>query len=209
MGNVTVTLEFTDPIQLTGGDGQTNFTDINGVGGFAIVDGGAGLQPDYYTLANNGEINRSTDVDIRPQETAIFKVQTNRSGSTDTTETRTFAYLLDINKYQHVYGMEDAKTSTLSAPLTAGDTTLTVADASKFTTAELVLVNNEIIQVQNVGGVIYIKKRGLNLTFANAHASGTTITDVTDNAIHYVNSSADKRFNDDNTTILDLSLIHI
>jgi len=205
LGTVTVTLEFTNPIQLIGGDSQTNFIDISGVGGFAIVDGGDSLQPEYYTLANNGNKNISTDADIRPQETAIIKVQTNRSGSTDTTETRTFAYMLDINKYQHVYGMEDAKTSTLSADLNMSDTVLAVADPSKFATAELVLVNNEIIQVQNVGGVIYIKKRGLNLTFANKHTTGTTITDVTDNALHYVTSSADKRFNDDNTTILDSS----
>ena len=200
-GIVTVTVAVEDKVIVSGGVGNTVFDDDDGVKGYAIVSGGNGRQPELYSNTTY----RSTDADIRPQETAIIKVQTNRSGSTDTTETRTFAYMLDINKYQHVYGMEDAKTSTLSATLTIGDATLTVADASKFTTAELVLVNNEIIQVQNVGGVIYIKKRGLNLTFANAHASGTTITDVTNNALHYVNSSANKKFNDDNTTILDSS----
>ncbi len=202
-GIVTVDVAVEDEAQVivSGGVGNTAYDDDDGVDGYAIVSGGNGRQPELYSNTTY----RSTEADIRPQETAIIKVQTNRSGSTDTNETRTFAYMLDINKYQHVYGMEDAKTSTLSAPLTVGDTTLTVADASKFTTAELVLVNNEIIQVQNVGGVIYIKKRGLNLTFANAHASGTTITDVTNNALHYVNSSADKKFNEDNTTILDSS----
>jgi hypothetical protein len=205
LGTVTVTLEFKDPIKLIGGDSQTNFIDINGVDGFAIVDGGNGLQPEYYTLANNDNKNISTDADIRPQETAIIKVQTNRSGSTDTTETRTFAYMLDINKYQHVYGMEDAKTSTLSADLNISDTVLAVADPSKFATAELVLVNNEVIQVQTINNILYIRKRGLNLTFANKHTTGTTITDVTGNALHYVTSSADRRFNDDNTTILDSS----
>ena len=107
--------------------------------------------------------------------------------------------------YQHVYGMEDAKTSTLSADLNMSDTVLAVADPSKFATAELVLVNNEVIQVQTINNILYIRKRGLNLTFANKHTTGTTITDVTGNALHYVTSSADRRFNDDNTTILDSS----
>ena len=205
LGTVTVTLEFANPIKLEGGDDQTNFIDINGINGIATVDGGNGLQPEYYTLANNGNKNISTDVDLRPLATTIFKVQTNRAGSTVTNESRTFAYIIDMHTNEHIFGMEDAKTSTLSADLNMSDTVLTVADPSKFATAELVLVNNEVIQVQNINNILYIRKRGLNLTFANKHTTGTTITDVTGNAVYYADSPADRRFNDNNTTILDSS----
>ncbi len=205
LGDVVVTVDYNEPIILNGGDGNTTYADANGVEGYAIVSGGEGLQPYYYTLANNGEINRSTDADIRPQATTVFKVQTNRSGSTDTNESRTFAYIIDMHTNEHVVGMADAKTSTLSADLNMSDTILAVTDPSKFATAELVLVNNELIQVQTVNNIIYIRKRGLNLTFATKHVTGTTITDVTGNELHYVDSPADRRFNDDSTTILDSS----
>ena len=119
----------------------------------------------------------------------------------------TFAYIIDVHTNKHVYGLQHAKTSTIAADLEEADTTITLDDPSKFTAAEFVLVENELIHVQYVGatGRLNIIQRGVNLTMAHNHEDGCSIIDVTGNQLHYVDSPADKRFNDDNTTILDSS----
>jgi hypothetical protein len=206
LGDITIAATYDAPVILNGGSGSTVFTDANGVNGNAIVSGGNGLQPEYYTLANNGEINSSTSADIRPQATTVFKVQTNRSGSTDTAETRTFGYIIDVMSRQHVFGMEDSNTSTLVANIESASTSFTVTDPSKFATAEYVLVNDELIHVSFNNNVLYINKRGLNGTFAHKHLANSSIVDVTGNAVYYMDPPTDVRFNDNNTTILDSSI---
>lgn len=195
---VLVVVEFDDVIELQGGDANTVYTEI--------VDGGDARQPHLFTTADNGEIYRSTEAHIRPQTATMITVQTNRTGSTDAADTKTFAYLLDIYNNEHVFGLEETKTSTLSADLLNADTTISVTDVSKFTNAEYVLINNELVRVAYHNSALYVIHRGLNGTLSNKHTSGSRIVDVTNNAVYYMDPPTDRRFNDDGTTLLDSSV---
>ena len=180
---------------VSGGAHDTVFADV--------ITGGTALQPELYNTTVEGT-NRVTEVKVRPQETVMFTVQTNRTGSTVSNETRTFGYLIDVYGQHRTYGLPFTSSTVLSTPLTSASKIVDVANASMFDQyTDIIIVNNEVIHVDVIGNVVYIKQRGVSGSFEQDHAIGTRATDVTDYAVFYTNPPADRRFNDVGVTILD------
>ena len=182
-GDITLSLKYIKDIILSGGDANDTPDTING------------------GIADYSELERSTEVRLRPQEVVSIVVQTNRAGSTDDTETRTFAYIKDVFGREHVFALQDAKSTTLASDITSN--IISVATASNLVGAEYILVNDEVMQVTVDGSTIRILNRAVNGTFEHKHLSGSRITDITDVAVSFMNPVTDRRFNDVGTTLLD------
>jgi hypothetical protein len=74
-------------------------------------------------------------------------------------------------------GQENATTVTLSANITAADTTITVSDSSKLTNTGFIKLGTETIGYMNVvGNQLQNVYRGQNGTTAAAHTAGAAIT---------------------------------
>lgn len=70
--------------------------------------------------------------------------------------------------------------STLSADLTAGATTLTVTSAAAFSASGnfRVIIDSELLEVTAVSGTTFTVSRGVEGTTAASHSSGTAITQI-------------------------------
>ena len=208
-GNITVNLKIINDIILDGGDGSTIYTDVDGLASAGIIDGGTALQSDLYNTTDNNELERSTEAHLRPQEVVSIFVQTNRAGSTDDTETRTFAYIKDVHHREHVFALQESKSTTTSAEISITSNDISVTTASNLADAEYILVNDEVMHVAVNGSTISILSRAVNGTFEHNHATGSRITNITGVAASYTDpaidslSVTDRRFNDVGTTLLD------
>jgi hypothetical protein len=202
-GNITVGLKVTNDYVLSGGDASTTYTDANGLASASIIDGGTALQSDLYNKADNNELERSTEAHLRPQEVVMLAVQTNRAGSTDDSETRTFAYLRDVFNREHVFALQGTKSTTTTSAVGPTTSTIAVTTASKLATAEYILVNEEVMQVSVSGTTVTILQRAVNGTFEHKHLAGSRITDITDAAVSSMNPVTDRRFNDESASLLD------
>ena len=202
-GNITVGLKVTNDYVLSGGDASTTYTDANGLASASIISGGTALQSDLYNKADNNELERSTEAHLRPQEVVMLAVQTNRAGSTDDSETRTFAYLRDVFNREHVFALQGTKSTTTTSAVGPTTSTIAVTTASKLATAEYILVNEEVMQVSVSGTTVTILQRAVNGTFEHKHLAGSRITDITDAAVSSMNPVTDRRFNDESASLLD------
>ena len=205
-GDITVGLKFTNDYVLSGGDASTTYVDANGLANASIIDGGTALQSDLYNKADNNELERSTEAYLRPQEVVMLSVQTNRAGSTNNTETRTFAYLKDVFNREHVFALVGAKSTTTTSAIGPATSTIAVTTASKLATAEYILVNEEVMQVSVSGTTVTILQRAVNGTFEHNHLSGSRITNITGAAVSGMYPVTDRRFNDAGSSLLDSTI---
>ena len=136
----------------------------------------------------------------------MLSVQTNRAGSTNNTETRTFAYLKDVFNREHVFALVGAKSTTTTSAIGPATSTIAVTTASKLATAEYILVNEEVMQVSVSGTTVTILQRAVNGTFEHNHLSGSRITDITDAAVSSMYPVTDRRFNDAGSSLLDSTI---
>ena len=85
--------------------------------------------------------------------------------------------------------IDSATTSTINegATFAAGDTTLTLADATGFLEGGFIQIGNETIQVSAVAGNDLTVVRGMYGTSAVNHNDGTTVTQLTDAGDYHLN----------------------
>ena len=85
--------------------------------------------------------------------------------------------------------IDSATTSTIdeSGTFAAGDTTLTIADATGFLSGAFILIGNEILQISEVAGNDLTVVRGQYGTSAVNHNDGSAITQLTDAGDYYLN----------------------
>jgi len=85
--------------------------------------------------------------------------------------------------------IDSATTSTIdeSGTFAAGDTTLTIADATGFLSGAFIQIGNEILQVSEVAGNDLTVVRGQYGTSAVNHNDGSAITQLTDAGDYYLN----------------------
>ena len=118
-------------------------------------------------------------------ENIRIRVQTNSSGSTVTSDTRTFdmIYYSPYQIEESTVVVDTAKT-TLSSNLSASATTISVASAAALTTpiesqVGVVWIDNERIEYRAIeGNTLRYCTRGTLGTSATTHTSGATVTDA-------------------------------
>ena len=100
----------------------------------------------------------------------------------------TTAAAIPAGSYAKSY-IDSATTSTIdeSGTFAAGDTTLTIADATGFLGGAFILIGNEILQVTEVAGNDLTVVRGQYGTSAVNHNDGSAITQLTDAGDYYLN----------------------
>lgn len=100
----------------------------------------------------------------------------------------TTAQAIPAGSYAKAY-IDSATTSTIdeSGTFAAGDTTLTIADATGFLSGAFILIGNEILNVTEVAGNDLTVVRGQYGTSAVNHNDGSAITQLTDAGDYYLN----------------------
>ena len=131
-------------------------------------------------------------------------VQTNTSGSTYDTNTRTFVHLQDTTGNVTAYGLTSAKQTTLTAPLGLNDNKITVASTAGITATGTLYINGELITYSKVDTTtVTVTARNTGNTFRAVGALGDSITQVDTNQLTYTNSPATLQYNDVGATILN------
>lgn len=168
-----------------------------------IIDQGDFLQPENYNGTNdvNNVIN-STQLKVRPQEYVTFKVQTNGTGGTHDTDTKTFVYTIDNSGYEFVAALDNSRSTTVTSDITANSAIVTVNNGSSLTSSGVAVVGNEIIEFDRSADTLYIKKRAAFGTVSSLHAIGTQIIDITD-AIMGVEVSNQLYFNEPGVSLVN------
>jgi hypothetical protein len=171
-----------------------------------IYDHGEFHQPYNYTNSG-GTVNeyQGTTADIRPLELLNIVVQTNVSGDTVDSDTRTFVYIQDNNENVGVYGLADANKTTLAADFERNQTVAQLTDGSAFALNGFAYIDGEVVKFDRSGNTLYIRQRGLNGTFAIHHEAGSIAVDVTNTVLStFTNKFGDRpRFNQPGVSILD------
>ena len=171
-----------------------------------IADSGEFIQPYNYPIINGiseGIPYQSTLLPIRPIELLNIIVQTNRTGATVDSETRTFVYIQDHNESRNSFGLVNDSATTLATALAWNNTTsIALTDGSAFASTGLAFVDGEIISFNRNGNTLYIIQRAINGTFSTDHAAASTVVDVTAAVLSTITGTGIK-FNQIGSSILD------
>ena len=151
---------------------EINFTTIDGDIEY-IYDGNV-----FQQAVTEGWGNELYPMDVH--ENISVLVQTNTSGSTETTDTRSFRMNIweQYNTYESTV-IETAKQTTLSSAVTVNDNELQVTDASILDNSGAVWIGNERIEYgAKDGNVLRYCTRGTYGTPAVAHNSSDVVTNA-------------------------------
>ena len=171
---------------LTSTFGTSTFTDTYTSQAFTdtstpadIVSGGDFIDPELYNYTGDGN-NRNSLAQLDTAEDLTITVQTNTSGSTVDTDSRTFVYRQDGKLNAFVDVLEQANSTTTTADITNIDTTIPVTSSANFNkSGGFAYINGEVIEYGTAdNNTITVVHRGY--ASQKAHASGSTIVDITD-----------------------------
>lgn len=171
-----------------------------------VMDGGELYSPYNYPLAYPDERLpwQSTLVPLRPIELLNVLVQTNRTGSTVDSETRTFVYIQDNNANKSSFGLAEASSTTLSLDIGRNDQFVSLTDGTSFAQTGFAYINGEIVSYNRNANDLQLTRRAMNGTFAKAHVQGSLVVDVTSAVLSTLNGVGYK-FNQSGSSILDSS----
>ena len=137
-------------------------------------------------------------------ESLSIAVQTNTSGSTYDTNTRTFVHLQDNTGNVIAYALASAKETTLASELGLNDTKIIVTSTAGITATGTLYINGELITYTKVDATtVTVIARNVNNTFRAVGALGDSITQVDTNQLTYTNSPATLQYNVVGSTILN------
>jgi len=132
-----------------------------------------------------------------------INVQTNASGSTHASTSRTFAHIRNVNGTVSAYALTEAKETTIATtPLTLNSTTITVASTTAFDNVGIAYVNGELIEYSVVDSTtLGITKRELAGTFKVLASVGDSITQVDKTQLTFANIKQVERVHRDVGTV--------
>ena len=174
---------------LTSTFGTSTFTDTYTSQAFTdtstpadTVSGGDFIDPELYNYTGDGN-NRNSLAQLDTAEDLTITVQTNTSGSAVNTDSRTFVYRQDGKLNAFVDILEQANSTTTTADITNIDTTIPVTSSANFNTSGgFAYINGEVIEYGTAdNNTITVVHRGY--ASQKAHASGSTIVDITDSNV--------------------------
>ena len=186
--NSVITMKYDDHTErtwagdtiLTGGTFTTAPDNVDAIT-FTTVDGDIEYIYDgnvFQQAVTEGWGNELYPMDVH--ENISVLVQTNTSGSTETTDTRSFRMNIweQYNTYESTV-IETAKQTTLSSAVTVNDNELQVTDASILDNSGAVWIENERIEYgAKDGNVLRYCTRGTYGTPAVAHNSSDVVTNA-------------------------------
>lgn len=160
------------------------------------------VDPAYFNYTNEGH-NRNSLVEVRPLELLRINVQTNVSGSTHASTSRTFAHIRNVNGTVSAYALTEAKETTIATtPLALDSTTITVASTTAFDNVGIAYVNGELIEYSVVDSTtLGITKRELAGTFKVLASVGDSITQVDKTQLTFANIKQVERVHRDVGTV--------
>jgi len=168
-------------------DWGTTYDDYITGEGTNIYSGPDFIAPELFNYTVDGH-NRNSLVEISPLELLRINVQTNASGSTHATTSRTFAHVQDNNGYVNAYSLTEAKETTLTAALDLDDTTISVASTTAFDSVGIAYIGGELIEyVVADATTLGITKREIAGTFSVIASIGDSIINVTNSKLTFAN----------------------
>ena len=176
-------------------DSYANTDTLNGVG-FS--------SPEWFNYVTSGA-NRNSLVELKPVELLRINVQTNATGSTTASTSRTFAHIQDTDGTVRAYALLASNKTTLGATLSVSDAIITVASSAAFSSTGFAYINGELIEyAKDNSTTLEIIKRGVAGTFAVTGAVGNSIIDVSSAQLTFANETpAALQYNTQGNSILN------
>ena len=135
-----------------------------------------------------GGFNRNSLVEVKPLEQLVINVQTNASGSTHASTSRTFAHIHQANNNVIAYGLIETKEDELNASFGTGDDTITVVSTANFDASGIVYIDGELIEyTKHNSTTLNVIKRGVAGTFGVTASVGTSVIQVNDTQLTFAN----------------------
>lgn len=183
---------------VTGGEFTTNHTSTDIVSGVDFTE----AQLFNYTVGGH---NRNSFVNLYPSELLNINVQTNATGSTHASTSRTFTHIINVHDFIRSYALTEAKETTLTSALDIDDTSISVASTSAFDDTGIAYIHGELIEyaVTNATTLECIKRNILG-TFAVSAAISESITQVNTTQLTFANDHpSEVQYNTLGDTILN------
>jgi hypothetical protein len=125
-----------------------------------------------YAPAEEATINLATSESLR------INVQTNKSGSTEDSDSRTFVHIQDNTGTVVAHALQESKRTTITAPLGVDDTTIS-GTFGAFSATGFAYIGGELIEfAKGSATLLNVTTRGVSGTFAISAAIGSSITEV-------------------------------
>ena len=169
-----------------------------------IISGVDFTEADLFNYTVDGH-NRNSFINLYPSELLNINVQTNTTGSTHTSTSRTFAHMINVHDFIRSYALTEAKETTLTSALDIDDTSISVASTSAFDATGIAYIHGELIEyaVTNATTLECIKRNILG-TFAVSAAIGESITQVNTTQLTFANDDpSEVQYNTLGDTILN------
>ena len=119
-----------------------------------------------------------------------INVQTNATGGTYATTSRTFTHIQDAAGNVKAYALLDAKKSTLTSAIDEDSTDLSIASTTAFDDTGFVYVGGEIIEyVKTDSTTLKINKRAVGQTFIVSASIGDTVVQISNHQLTFTNDT--------------------
>jgi len=163
-------------------------------------DNGVFHQPHLYANTNNN--TRQHLLDVLFGSSVKITVQTNTSGNTVDTDTRTFV-MFEGSQHANpvIVGLEDNKSTTLTTAYTHNSPRLVCDNVTDFGDRGYAYVNGEIIEYKRDGSELIVTRREMFGTLGTGHPVGSLVVCITD-AILNTSSRGTIMLNDAGSSIL-------
>ena len=143
----------------------------------------------YNFNVNAGE-KRNSFVNIDPLELLRINVQTNATGHTYATTSRTFTHIQDAAGNVKAYALLDAKKSALTSAIDEDSTNLEVVSTTAFDDTGFVYVGGEIIEYVKIGATtLKISKRAVGQTFIVSAGIGDAVVQISNYQLTFTNDT--------------------
>ena len=143
----------------------------------------------YNFNVNDGK-KRNSLVNINPLELLRINVQTNATGNTYATTSRTFTHIQDAAGNVKAYALLDAKKSTLTSAIDEDSTDLAIASTTAFDDTGFVYVGGEIIEyVKTDATTLKINKRAVGQTFIVSASIGDAVVQISNYQLTFANDT--------------------
>jgi len=135
-----------------------------------------------------GGFNRNSLVEVKPLEQLVINVQTNATGSTHASTSRTFAHIHQANNNVIAYGLTEAKQDELNASFSPSDDTITVLSTANFDDSGIVYIDGELIEyTKHNSTTLNVIKHGVAGTFGVTAIVGASVIQVNDTQLTFAN----------------------
>ena len=143
-----------------------------------------------YNFNVNDDEKRNSLVNINPLELLRINVQTNATGNTYATTSRTFTHIQDAAGNVKAYALLDAKKSTLTSAIDEDSTDLAIASTTAFDDTGFVYVGGEIIEyVKTDATTLKINKRAVGQTFIVSAGIGDAVVQISNYQLTFANDT--------------------